>query len=201
MAETKTILCEIMNKEGSDKGNGHHNYTIFYDSIFSERKDGVELVFELGLGTNNKNIPSNMGGRGQPGGSLRGWRAYFKNAEIYGADIDRKILFSEDRITTFYCDQTDPQSIKAMWEEIDKKFDIIIEDGVHTFEANEIFFLNSIDYLKDGGIFIIEDIRNSDLSIMRDFIEQCGHEYKTMRLVELYNSRNNFDNNLLVVEK
>ena len=42
-------------------------------------------------------------------------------------------------------------------------FDIIIEDGLHTFEANKCFFENSIHKVKRGGIYIIEDITNIDL--------------------------------------
>ena len=40
--------------------------------------------------------------------------------EIYGADIDKDILFTEDRIKTFYVDQLSADSIKKMWEKIDK---------------------------------------------------------------------------------
>jgi hypothetical protein len=29
-----TDLCSIMNQYGSDKGSGHHNYTILYDYLF-----------------------------------------------------------------------------------------------------------------------------------------------------------------------
>jgi hypothetical protein len=68
-------------------------------------------VFECGVGTNNPNITSNMGVNGQPGASLRVWRDYFQNAEVFGADIDRGILFEEQRIRTFYVDQTNKDSI------------------------------------------------------------------------------------------
>ena len=39
---------------------------------------------------------------GKPGASLRAWRDYFENALIYGADIDKNILFKENRINTFF---------------------------------------------------------------------------------------------------
>ena len=54
-------------------------------------------IFEVGLGTNNVDVPSNMGKDGKPGASLRAWRDYFPNA-----DIDTRILFKEDKIQTFY---------------------------------------------------------------------------------------------------
>ena len=37
-------------------------------------------------------------------------------------------------------------------------FDIIIDDGLHTHEAQWKTFLNFIPYLKDGGIYFIEDV-------------------------------------------
>jgi hypothetical protein len=36
--------------------------------------------------------------------------------------------------------------------------DIIIEDGLHTFEANISFLEGSLEHLHPGGIYVIEDI-------------------------------------------
>ena len=108
-------------------------------------------MFELGLGTNNVNVTSNMGTNGRPGASLYGWSEFFPNSKIFGADIDKGILFNTDRIKTFYCDQTNP--------------DIIIEDGLHTYEANVCFLENSIHKLKVNGYYIVEDIIYSDINL------------------------------------
>ena len=59
-----------------------------------------------------------MGSTGQPGASLKMWRDYFPNAMIFGADIDKDILFNDQRITTFYVDQLNSDSIKEMWRKI-----------------------------------------------------------------------------------
>lgn len=37
--------------------------------------------------------------------------AVFPNSKIYGEDIDRRILFTDGRIQTFYCDQINPTEI------------------------------------------------------------------------------------------
>jgi hypothetical protein len=55
-----------------------------------------------------------MGRTGTPGASLRAWRDYFPNAEIYGADIDREILFEEERISAFYVNQLSESAILKM---------------------------------------------------------------------------------------
>jgi len=111
-----TELCTIMTDAGSDKGSGWHNYTILYHFLFHERRNAVRSLFEVGIGTNFADMPSNMGGNGIPGASLRGWRDYFPEAQIVGADADRRVLFSEERITTYYVDQLDGEAIDALWE-------------------------------------------------------------------------------------
>lgn len=196
--ETTTELCQIMNSCGSDKGNGHHNYTTFYNFIFNKVRDKVRYVFELGLGTNNLQIPSNMSGLGTPGGSLEGWRNYFFNAKVFGADIDRDIV---DGVTTFYCDQTDPSSIKKLCNNFNFKFDVVIEDGLHTFEANKIFFENFIDMVEEDGIFIIEDVDFRYFNDFEKYIMINKSKYKFMELVKIPNERNKGDNNIVLVIK
>ena len=88
-----TPLCESMCRHGSDKGRGIHNYTKFYNYIFSESKERELNIFEVGLGTDNTSIESNMGPGYNVGASLYGWEEYFINSKIYGADVDKNILF------------------------------------------------------------------------------------------------------------
>jgi SAM-dependent methyltransferase len=147
-----------MAKCGSDKAR--NNYTPLYSALFRERFDQPLRIVELGLGTNNPEMLSNMGVFGAPGASLRGWRELFPHALVYGADIDRGILFEEDRIKTFYCDQLDQSSIRELWsrEGLQTGADIIIEDGLHTFEANVSFLEASLHHLRPGGIYVVEDI-------------------------------------------
>lgn len=194
-----------MNDRGSDKGSGWHNYTIFYQEIFKEKRLDELNIFEVGLGTNNTSIPSNMGPEGKPGASLKGWKEYFSNSNIYGADIDKDILFEEERIKTFYCDQLNPGSILNMWDSPDlrdKEFDVIIDDGLHEFEANINFFRNSIHKLKKGGIFIIEDIHQVCLKEFKNALPSLGTEfgYLSFELKEISNPENSSDNNLLIIK-
>lgn len=205
-----TPLCAIMGKYGSDKGNTNitkewHNYTTFYYSIFKDLQQSKLRIFELGLGANNIYIKSNMGVDGKPGASLYGWREFFPNAKIYGADIDRCILFNTDNIRTYFCDQTDSDVIKAMWAnpELDEKFDIIIDDGLHDFSANVCFFENSIHKLSENGYFIIEDIRHENIPKFSASINTWKELYPNFNftLVQLPSTVNNIDNNLLVIKK
>jgi hypothetical protein len=207
-----TPLCEIMGRNRSDKGSlditkSWHNYTTLYHSIFDNIKDEKLRIFELGLGTNNPNLPSNMGIHGRPGASLYGWNEYFINSDIFGADIDKNILFNTDKIKTYYCDQTNPDIIKDMWNQNELKddFNIIIEDGLHEFYANVIFFENSIHKLKQNGYFIIEDIINSEKYLFDNKIEEWKLKYAHLNLdfniVMLPSTVNNYDNTLLIIHK
>jgi SAM-dependent methyltransferase len=168
-------------------------------------RDKPLRIFELGIGTNNVALPSNMGAHGIPGASLRGWREYFPHATVFGADIDTAILFREDRIQTFACDQTNPGTIAAMWgnPELAEGFDIMIDDGLHTFKANACFLENSLHKLKPNGYFIIEDIENSQEYLFEPKIKEWESQYKDclFKLLKIPSTRNHFDNNLLVVFK
>lgn len=208
--KTATPLCEIMGRNKSDKGHlnineSWHNYTTFYYSIFKDIKDKELRIFELGLGTNNITIPSNMGSNGRPGASLFGWSEFFPNSKIFGADIDSNILFNTDKIKTFYCDQTNPYIIKYMWNEqqLHENFDIIIDDGLHTFNANVCFFENSIHKLNHNGYFIIEDILNKDQKLFISKIKEWENKYKNclFKLLNIPSTKNYCDNSLLVIYK
>jgi hypothetical protein len=193
-----------MDAYGSDKGprannTTHHTYTDVYYQLFKDIKDKPLNLFELGIGTNNIAIPCNMGPNGRPGASLRAWRAFFPNASIYGADIDKNCLFTEERIKTVYCDQLNPGIIRSMWDTL-PNMDIIIEDGLHTFEANVTFFENSIHKLKDAGVFIIEDINHGNIPLFRRKIDEwaIAHPHLLFDLRVLPGG-NPYDNNMLIV--
>ena len=190
-----------MDNYGSDKGgkNNEHNFAQYYSQIFHNQKDKIENFLEIGLGTNDINMPSNMGKDGKPLASLRAWRDYFKNANIYGADIDRNILNDENRIKTFYVDQTNPASIKDLFNQIgNKRFDIILEDGLHEFNANICFFENAINFLKTDGVYIIEDVYYKDQEKFIRYFEKTSYNFS---IVDIFHKKNISNNCLVVIKK
>lgn len=162
--ETKKIK-KLFNFYGSDKAR-IHDYHLIYSSIFS-KKLKVKKILEIGLGTDNENFLSNMGKHGKPGASLRAFRDYFKNSKIYGADIDKDILFNEHKIKTTFVDQTNQHSMRLLFKKFGSNFDLIIDDGMHSPLANLIFLIESIKHLKKGGSLIIEDISPNSLIIWK----------------------------------
>lgn len=157
-------LQQLFTKTGSDKST-FHDYHRVYGSLFRD-PSAVRNMLEIGLGTNNLDVVSNMGEQGKPGASLRAFREYLPNADIYGADIDKRILFQEQRIRTFYVDQTDLESFSEL-AQLNLPFDLIIDDGLHSPNANIAVLLFGLKRLVLGGWLVIEDIREDAKPVWR----------------------------------
>jgi len=153
-------LKELIEKYGSDKGISE--YDQIYSVIFSPVKDEKLSVLEIGVGTMDKECESNFAGVMQfyehykPGGSLRVWRDYFKNSQIFGIDIGKDCVFEEDRIKSYLCDSTDVRRTNEIFGE--KKFDVIIDDGSHIPSMQLKTLKNFFYRLTEKGLYVIEDM-------------------------------------------
>jgi hypothetical protein len=201
------LLAQLCDWHGTDKGSimysgqaydwAPHTYADVYSLLFGHCRYAIRNVFECGLGTNNQSFGSSMGPAGKPGASLRVWRDYFPNAQIFGADIDRECLFSEERIKTFYVDQTSAKEIAAMWEHIGiTDFDLIIDDGLHHFDAGCCLFENSVNRLSKSGIYIIEDVPLRDMVQYEEFFH--GGQY-AVNYFNLFRPNLDLGDNSLIV--
>jgi hypothetical protein len=207
-----SLLCDLY---GSDKGSIYgggayykwpaHTYTPVYEYFFSPIRQTVKQVFECGLGTNNPALASSMGITGQPGASLRVWRDYFPNANIVGADIDRDILFSEERIYTGYINQLSPDDINAFFKSVSEKytnkFDVMIDDGLHTMEAATCLFENAFNYLSNGGLYFIEDMSMAFIPKFKEYFETCKHSNQIVVKYMLMSRNRHQANNLIIIHK
>jgi len=141
--EYKEKLGSLFTFHGSDKAT-IHDYYLIYASIINDIQNPNIKIFEIGLGTNNTDVVSTMGTNGKPGASLRAFRDYIDDSYIYGADFDHRILFEEKRIKTFFVDQTNPKTFSDLSKKINLEFDLMIDDGLHSPNAN----LNSLAFFK-----------------------------------------------------
>jgi hypothetical protein len=122
-----------------------HGYHRFYPLFLEQHRHSPILMLEIGIGA---------------GESLHLWEAYFSQGKIYG--IDKKTLFKSDRVRTFTGDQSDKTFLKAVIQDIGEKADFIVDDGSHKPEDQvDTFNYLFIHLLKEGGIYIIEDIETS----------------------------------------
>ena len=171
-------LENLLNFHGSDKGS-FHGYSPAYSSILSRLGSRNLRILEIGLGTNNLDTMSNMGADGKPGASLRAWRDFCIDSTVIGCDIDERILFTEPAIKTFQLDQTSDSSWQELKNKIkDSKFNLIIDDGLHSPLANLQTILAVEDLIAPGGFIVIEDIATRSIPIwqtlsvlMEDFWE------------------------------
>jgi len=97
------------------------------------------------------------------GGSLEIFSKYFSNAQlILGCDIDLKckgLHFSESNIKLVVGDVNN-EKIKNQITKY-SKFDVILDDGSHNSDDVIKTFCNYFNHLKNGGIYIIEDMHCS----------------------------------------
>jgi hypothetical protein len=154
-------LKELFDRHGSDKAIQDYHY--LYGPILKDR-EAIKAVLEIGIGTNHTDVVSHMM-NGTPGASLRAFRDYLANAQVYGADIDASILFEECRIKTFFVDQTKPESFEALSQAIPTDLDLIIDDGLHSPDANISTLLFAVSRVRAGGWVVIEDITMEAQSI------------------------------------
>lgn len=216
----RSELSRLCNLYGSDKGDlkgevwswppgcgpdmPAHTYADFYEMLFEQKRRAVRLVVECGVGTDNPNLESSMGIKGKPGASLYAWRDYFPNADIVGIDIDKDILFTEERISTYYCDQADAQSVKEFKNAsflAAASVDIIVDDGLHEFHAGKCLFEGIFELLKPDGMYIIEDVTRHDRKTYDQYFAGRQDEL-SFQIVNLH--RPNialWDNSLIVIRK
>jgi len=157
--QTEETVTFYIEKYGSDKKIS--KYTRLYDVLFKEIKHRTTSLLEIGIGSINSAYECAMLGifdhypQYRPGASLRAWRDYFENAEIYGVDIDPDCSFEEDRIRTFIFDSRHEESCKNNLQ--NKLFDVIIDDGNHAGSAQIETLKNLFPYVKNNGYYIVED--------------------------------------------
>lgn len=172
-------LGNILQNNRSDKSTSH-DYHILYSHIFNILGVNSTLnILEIGLGTNNPTLVSTMGHYGRPGASLYSFKEYLPNSNIYGCDIDKNILFESERIKTCYVDQLDIKTFDLSNNFGNIKYDLIIDDGLHSIGANFNTLLFALNNITDNGWIVIEDIHiiNNWKSI--DFILNSTKKYKT----------------------
>lgn len=176
-------LQEIFNRIGNltpvdgghnDKGGQIHTYLETYDKLFAPFQKGCTFL-EIGLAM---------------GKSIELFDEYFENSKIYGVDIS--VVFEigkyKNNVKIVQADGTKPEFLN----QINDKFDVVIDDGSHMTQ-DQIDTFNIIKpHMKNGGVYIIEDILalDSQRHLFTALHDNC--EVIDMR------SNGRFDNVLLI---
>lgn len=141
-------LVELFDKYKCDKGSSKHRYDRVYEPILKEYQDEHFNMLEIGVFKGN---------------STEAFIDFCPNIEIVGVDIFTRVditdipIFNHPRVHACKCD-----SLKGPTEQFNELakngFDVIIDDGLHTHEAQWKTFKNFIPFLADGGTYFIEDV-------------------------------------------
>ena len=136
-------------------------YVDVYAAYLADRRTEPLKLLEVGLGVDGPNFRVDLvHGRNSTGGaSIKMWADYLPNASITGADINPASWLDSERITTYEFDQGSRESIAGFIEKHpDPSFDIIIDDGSHFPDHQQITLEMLFPHLNAGGIYFIEDL-------------------------------------------
>jgi hypothetical protein len=160
-------------------GHKWSHYFSVYEKVFASRRGESLRILEIGV----------FGGS-----SLKLWRQYFSHADtlIVGIDIRPSCIAFDapaDGIRVRIGSQDDPVFLTRVLEEFGP-FDIIIDDGSHQ-SSHMIKSFNILygDGLKDGGIYLVEDLhanywlpwrdsRMSFLDLCKELAEHMNAHYR-----------------------
>ena len=205
--DISTELCEIGSKYDTSKSPLRNSntdliscrpYTIFYNDFFIKQRNEKLQLAEIGISN---------------GGSLLMWSEFFNNSKIYGFEYNNQLIDKlndklKDKVNNnnIFLSEIDVRyqtKISKKFNNINEKFDIIIDNSTHKFEDQIRLIKNIYHFLKPGGVIIIEDIFKSydendyilKLNNYLDFFQ----EYFFITLDHSRNKDNNKDNNKLFV--
>lgn len=160
-------LTELANHYGSDKGTTGpsptwpaHNYSDVYEAYLGGLRHKPIKFLEIGLGVPGDNWTANIAhGKNAGGGaSIKTWNDYFPHAQIIGGDINPATHLDNDRVTTYILDQGDRAQLDGFIDKAGGDFDVIIDDGSHRPDHQQVTFAALFPHLKRGGLYIIEDL-------------------------------------------
>ena len=144
-------LAALFNKYDCDKASKHKYHTVYGPELEHLRLSAYPInILEVGV---------------FKGASTAAWLEYFPHATIYCLDIFTRVepkdipVLNDPRVKWLKGDSTNLNvitSIKEAWPRI--RFDVIIDDGLHTPRANASTLGNLFGLLKVNGIYFIEDV-------------------------------------------
>ena len=106
----------------------------------------------------------------------------FSGTLLFEALIERKqtviwCVFEEERIKTYFVDQTDPDTFEELGNQIGRNFDLMIDDGLHSPNANLHSLKFFLPRLKVGGYAVIEDVASPTVDLWKIVSSLLGEKY------------------------
>jgi len=161
-------LIELSSLFGTDKQQAMHNFVDVYRRHFDPIRDSVHRIFEIGIFN---------------GASHRMWKCYFDSAEVYGIDIRPKLWLEQLGIHTYITNQADRVQLQEFIDTTGGQFDIIVDDGGHRMNHQQISLGFLFEHLKPGGLYIIEDVHTSIPNFYNGFGADSLLENTTLTMI------------------
>lgn len=125
----------------------HHEYHKIYNFFLKDFYEKGGSILEIGIGEARTY-------------SLNMWLDLFPNAFIYGVDINHEM--KGERFQVFKADQSDINQMNVVKDRLKHaNLFFINDDGSHMPEHQLLAFNTLFPLLKDGGVYIIEDVETS----------------------------------------
>ena len=132
------------------------------------------------------------------GASLYMWREFFPNAQIYGADINPKTIFQDERIKTFLCDGTKKDGLERLIENTGSDIDLFIDDGNHYAHNQAFLCKNLMPLFKKDVIYVIEDLLA--MSRIKRMLHEFDLEFPKFVLENQHCKERHYRDNLVIVK-
>jgi cephalosporin hydroxylase len=155
----------------TDKGSFGHNYTEVYERFLFQWKDAPIRICEIGV---------------EKGGSLAMWADYFPKAKIFAIDIEDKASMQNARTKTFIADQSKRDQLQSFIQNFGGNFDVLIDDGGHTMDQQQISLGYLFRFVKPGGHYIVEDIHTSLPQFYPGYGVEPDGGNSTLTMIERY---------------
>lgn len=155
----------------TDKGFPGHWYTEAYDRFLRPWRDQPIRILEIGIAD---------------GGSLLMWLDYFPKATIHGIDIADGARLENARVRTCVADQAKRDQLKRCLDKFGGQFDLLIDDGGHSMEQQQVSFGFLFPYVLPGGFYSIEDLHTSMPEIYPDYGVESDGANTTLAMIESY---------------
>ncbi|WP_426240867.1 glycosyltransferase domain-containing protein [Pararhizobium sp. DWP1-1-3] len=150
----------LANKYRSDKGRLYYNrhfYTRIYEHYLTTLKEEQFTFVEIGLLRHDMQ-PVHQSETYDNAPSLFMWHEYFSHAQIHGIDIADFSAVKRDRITFSQADQSNPGQILAAFANCKYAVKVIVDDGSHASQHQQVTLGCLFPKLASGGIYFIEDL-------------------------------------------
>ena len=177
-------LAQLCPRHPTDKCRSDHNYVEIYDTLFAPLKSKTLRLLEIGV---------------LEGHSLRLWEDYFPAARIFGIDIVDSTKHDAGRVKTLVADQGKREDLAKVIATTGGAFDIVLDDGGHRMDQQQISFGVLFPAVKSGGLYIIEDIHTSFPELYLDYGVEADGKNSTYALIDRFVRTQRIDSKYLTV--